>query len=50
MVKCGEEKKMGAFDWILVGVLIGGLITNTLYLIDDIKKNRRNKDDICRRL
>lgn len=36
---------MGTFDWILVGVLIGGLITNTLYLIDDIKKNRRNNDD-----
>ena len=31
---------MGTFDWILVGVLIGGFITNTLYLIDNIKKRK----------
>lgn len=36
---------MGTFDWILVGVVIGPLLTNTLYLIDNIKKNRRNKDE-----
>lgn len=33
---------METFDWILVGVLIGGLITNMLYLIDDIK-NKKGK-------